>query len=112
MNIMMDPSKTIPGGFHFARWWTTDGLKRGMTWKERWSVRPTNYYFIDFETSLRYPPLTSPPKRYMIPNVGMSGQDKTVPEFTDGSKFYDGFKLDVYQVGNALRRMSLASPSS
>lgn len=108
MNIMMDPSKI--GGFHFARWWTTDGLKRKMTWKERWSVRPTNYYFIDFETSIRYPPLTSFPKRYMIPNVGICGQDKAVPEFTDGSKFYDGFKLDVYQVGNALRRMSLASP--
>ncbi|KAF8178277.1 hypothetical protein BJ912DRAFT_984451 [Pholiota molesta] len=107
LNIMMDPSKIVPGGFHFARWDTTNGLRRKTLWKERWSVRPMNYCFIDFETSFRYPPLSDPSTRHMIVYDGPTGQDKTVPEFNDGSKFYDGFKVDVYQVGNALRRVSV-----
>ncbi|KAF9473320.1 hypothetical protein BDN70DRAFT_997697 [Pholiota conissans] len=102
-NIMMDASKIVPNGFHFVRWWSTDGIKWNVLWKERWSVRPTSYYFIDFETSFLLPRTPD----LMFVNTGPLGQDKSVPEFNNGSTHYDGFKLDIYQVGNALRKASL-----
>ncbi|RDB18694.1 hypothetical protein Hypma_014745 [Hypsizygus marmoreus] len=93
-NLMMDTSKAMPRGFHFARWRSHDGLKYGLHWHDRWSVRPVKYYFIDFGLSHQYPR-----GRKNILDGGIFGQDRTVPEMSITVP-YDPFKADVYQLGN------------
>jgi hypothetical protein len=96
-NLMMDPSKVIPNGFHFGSVWTKDGFKK-IEWRERWSVRPVKYYFVDFGLSHRYPGgLTN------IMDYGRFGQDRSVPEMSTTVP-YDPFKADVYQLGNVFKR--------
>jgi hypothetical protein len=94
---MMDTSKVIPKGFHFAFWRSHDGVvTKRFEWRERWSVRPIQYYFIDFGLSCHYPAgLTN------IRDLGIFGQDKTVPE-RSLTVPYDPFKLDIYQLGNVI----------
>lgn len=97
-NLMMDPSKVIPKGFRFSKPHTRDGLKR-LVWRERWSVRPIKYYFIDFGLSEQYP--------FGLKNIrdyGIFGQDRTVPEMSVTIP-YDPFKADVYQLGNVFKRL-------
>ncbi|KAG6810946.1 hypothetical protein H0H92_009687 [Tricholoma furcatifolium] len=93
MNLMMDPSKVIPRGSHFVIPHTHDGVTMHFEWKDRWSVRPVKYYFIDFELSKYYPddPIETFP--------GLCGQDRTVPELLV-DKPYNPFKLDIFQLGN------------
>ena len=93
---MMDPSRVIPKGFHFVKWESHDGVKFNLTWRDRWSVRPVPHYFIDFGVSSRYPAEWKD-----IIDYGIFGQDKTVPEMSLTVP-YDPFKMDVYQLGNAI----------
>lgn len=93
---MMDTSKVIPKGFHFAEPFTHDGVTWKFEWRDRWSVRPVQYHFIDFGLSYRYPR-----GRTNIKDIGILGQDKTVPELSLTVP-YDPFKLDIYQLGNVI----------
>jgi hypothetical protein len=96
---MMDPSKVIPKGFHFAFWRSHDGVvTKRFEWRERWSVRPVQYYFIDFGLSRRYP---AGPVR----DLGIFGQDRTVPEQSLTIP-YDPFKSDIYQLGNVIIKVA------
>lgn len=99
----MDISKAVPKGYHFAEPHTHDGFTWKFEWRDRWSIRPVQYYFIDFGLSCQYPPgLTD------IKDSGIYGQDKTVPEFAHTAP-YDPFKLDIYQLGNVIVKVSQVS---
>ncbi|RDB18666.1 hypothetical protein Hypma_014747 [Hypsizygus marmoreus] len=93
-NMMMDASKAIPRGFHFASGLSHDGLNFGLHWHDRWLVRPVQYYFIDFGLSHQYPRGLK-----NILDAGIFGQDRTVPEMSTTVP-YDPFMADVYQLGN------------
>ncbi|KAF5379390.1 hypothetical protein D9615_006640 [Tricholomella constricta] len=97
-NLMMDASKIVPRGFHYFHETTHDGLNREFEWLQRWSVRPVQYYFIDFDISHRY--LTSSD----VKEMSRLGQDKSVPEYLRPGP-YDPFKADVYQLGNTLLKL-------
>ncbi|KAF8173078.1 kinase-like domain-containing protein [Pholiota molesta] len=97
-NLAMDISKVIPKGSHFARWETHNGLHWDhFEWKERWSVRPVQYFIIDFGISL---PL---PEKNLV-TFGVWGRDKTVPEMSPTNQ-YDPFKVDIYQLGRVFLDM-------
>ncbi|KAJ7228306.1 hypothetical protein GGX14DRAFT_612096 [Mycena pura] len=94
LNFVMDSTELIPTGFHFSASYLTPDMKRFIKPKRRFAVN-IRYYIIDFETSLIRPGPGS--ARYRV------GQDKTVPEFKSEEP-YDPFKLDIYQVGNMIRK--------
>ncbi|PPQ80958.1 LOW QUALITY PROTEIN: hypothetical protein CVT26_003529 [Gymnopilus dilepis] len=96
-NIMMDHSKMVPKGTHFCLPSSHDGVRNGLTWKSRWSVRPVQYYFIDFGISVRCP---SPDTKVL----GVLAQDKTTPELSNTVP-YSPFPVDIYQIGNVFKRI-------
>ncbi|KDR80043.1 hypothetical protein GALMADRAFT_136599 [Galerina marginata CBS 339.88] len=96
LNLMMDPTKVIPGGFHFARKSFQDDLKNRIVYHDRRSVAPVRYYFIDYETAQRF--------SLGEQCVGIMGQERNVPEMSDTVP-YDPFKLDVYQLGAVILRL-------
>lgn len=98
-NLMMDPSKVIPKGFHFANQDSEDGLEKDIKFRDRWSVRPVRYFFIDFGLSYRYPPGET-----NILDYGRFGQDRSVPKMSVTVP-YDPFKLDIYQLGNTFMEL-------
>ncbi|KAJ6498044.1 hypothetical protein C8R47DRAFT_1112658 [Mycena vitilis] len=93
-NMVMDATRAIPGGYHFSQPWTENGVDFGVYWRARSFVSPVEYYFIDFGLS-DYCPDGPEATR----DVGVFGQDKTVPEFSD-TVSYNPFKVDIYQLGN------------
>ena len=56
------------------------------------------YYFIDFGLSTDYPEGID-----NASDVGIYGQNKTVPELSDTVP-YNPFKVDIYQLGSAFSR--------
>ncbi|KAF8155174.1 hypothetical protein BJ912DRAFT_1013485 [Pholiota molesta] len=75
-------------GSHFALWFSHDGIAfQPFEWKERWSVRPVQYYLIDFGISLQLP-----------------DKDAGTIELSD-TEWYDPFKVDVYQLGRVILEM-------
>jgi serine/threonine protein kinase len=97
-NLMMDFSKVIPNGSHFARWNSHDGTVRDhFDWKERWSVRPVQYYLIDFGIGLHLP-------NKNVVTFGVWGRDTTAPEMSPTNR-YDPFKVDIYQLGRVFLQM-------
>ena len=95
-NLMVDPSKLCPEGFHFGDPRYRDDFRTPSRWLERRSVAPLDYYFIDFELAEYFPP--SLDNRLCI---GFYGQNKNVPEMSLTVP-YDPFKLDVFQLGGAM----------
>jgi hypothetical protein len=71
--------------------------------------RPIKYYLVDFGLSRRYNPGDSEAP-YLEP-PGWGG-DKTVPEFLASSNHCDPFPVDIYCIGNAIRRHFLEARSS
>lgn len=61
-------------------------------------MRPVKYYHIDFGQSKRYDLKDGPPRKY----VGNYGGDPA-PEFRT-QEYCDPFAVDVYRVGNIIRR--------
>jgi hypothetical protein len=97
-NLMMDITNVVPKGSHFASWRTHDGIDlQPFEWKERWSVRPVQYYLIDFGISLQLPNKDAG-------TIGIWGRDRTVPELSK-TEWYDPFKVDVYQLGRVFLEM-------
>ena len=85
----------VPKGSHFCKPKSHDGLKDGLEWKSRWSVRPVQYYFVDFGISVRC--ATKDTKV-----LGLMAQDKSIPELSDSIP-YSPFPVDIYELGNVLR---------
>ncbi|KAJ7652091.1 kinase-like domain-containing protein [Mycena polygramma] len=97
-NFVMDSTELIPSGFHFGAPDFTPDFKHFIKPRHRFAVN-VSYYIIDFNTALINPG----PGQAMYP----VGQDRTVPEY-ESENPYDPFKLDIYQVGNIIRRAILA----
>ncbi|KDR79996.1 hypothetical protein GALMADRAFT_1173938 [Galerina marginata CBS 339.88] len=95
-NLMMDPTKVIPSGFHFVLNHLQDDVKTQVIYNDRRSVAPVKYYFIDYETADRFEPGEK--------CLGMIGQNRTVPEMSPTVP-YDPFKVDVYQLGSVIPRL-------
>ncbi|KDR70091.1 hypothetical protein GALMADRAFT_76876 [Galerina marginata CBS 339.88] len=95
-NIMVDSTKLVPKGHHFVRRDTHNGLDENFQWNTRWSVRPNQYYIIDFGISARC-------KTKNVLALGIWGQDMSVPELSREVP-YDPFMVDVYQLGNVFMR--------
>ncbi|KAF9040815.1 hypothetical protein BJ165DRAFT_324831 [Panaeolus papilionaceus] len=94
-NVMMDAAPLIPSGWHPWKPLTQDGLNKTIQWVDRWPKRPNKYYLIDYDLSCRVE------IKEHAWYSGNWGQDKTVPEMSL-TKYSNGFKVDVYQMGNSL----------
>ena len=64
--------------------------------------RAVKYYFIDFETSVKFPSDDTSPRLV----VGSLGRDRDVPELSDTVP-YDPFKVDIFTVGNIFKTVFL-----
>ena len=97
-NIMFDPSRMYPNGFHpshINRNRDFKGRTKGYTRTDR----PPRYYFIDFGLSRRYP------SRDVIDDP-LRGGDRTAPEHMRGRQC-NPFLTDVYYLGNLVREQFL-----
>ncbi|KAJ7139605.1 kinase-like domain-containing protein [Mycena epipterygia] len=107
LNLVMDSSRLIPGGFHFLSACTSDGVNylypgandsHPGVMKTRSMAAPMQYYYIDFGLSVHFPTFEA---RQLV--TGECGQlRKHVPEISDTIP-YDAFKADVRLVGEMLR---------
>ncbi|KAH9481864.1 hypothetical protein JR316_0006394 [Psilocybe cubensis] len=96
-NIMMDPSKVIPKGTHFVLWQSHTGKPfKKFEWKTRWSVKPVQYYIIDFGISMKCLDKDAQ-------GLGQWGQDKTVPEMLK-NEWCNLLMVDIYQLGNVFKQ--------
>ncbi|KAG6883079.1 hypothetical protein C0993_007961 [Termitomyces sp. T159_Od127] len=91
----MDATELIPGGFHFMKPETSDGVNEWTEWRERRTVKSLRYFFIDFGLSRQYS------SNQGIRDVGILGQDQSYPE-RSATIPYDPFKTDIYQLGNVI----------
>ncbi|PPQ81782.1 hypothetical protein CVT25_013669 [Psilocybe cyanescens] len=97
LNFMMDPIDVIPSGFHYTdNYYQPDGKTR-IEYIDRCSAAPIKYYLIDYETADYFDTGEQ--------CVGFYGQVKNVPG-TSLTIPYDPFKLDVYQLGDVVRRFT------
>ncbi|TRM69604.1 hypothetical protein BD626DRAFT_474686 [Schizophyllum amplum] len=100
LNLMMDASELIPGGFHFvAATMTPDGLTYGLNYLDRADVSPVRYFVIDLGLASHFPSRRLNGSDCLV--TGVYGQDKTVPELS-WEKPYDPFKVDIYQLGRVI----------
>jgi hypothetical protein len=90
---MMDESRVVPKGSHYARDYSHDGVKYNLTWRHRCTVTPVRYYYIDFGLSAWFPDGLENASA-----TGIAGQIKDVPDFLSPAP-YNPFKVDVYQLG-------------
>ncbi len=93
-NIMFDPSRMYPRGYHPVQ------LNRSLSFKgqaKRYTrtARPPRYYFIDFGLSRRY----SSRNAHDEP---LRGGDKSAPEHRQGGRC-NPFHTDIYYLGNLVR---------
>ncbi|KAI5895112.1 uncharacterized protein SCHCODRAFT_02618609 [Schizophyllum commune H4-8] len=94
-NLMMDTTRLIPGGFHFASTSRPpDGSMAGLRYFDRSQVAPMKYFLIDFGLCSQLPSKDS-----LV--TGVYGQDKTVPELSWDVP-YSPFKVDIYQFGRVI----------
>jgi hypothetical protein len=109
--MVVDASRIIPGGFHFVRVDTSDGVERFVKYREgkspssesvmktRTEAGPMNYYYIDFGLSVSY---SSFETRGLV--TGECGRRaKYIPEIS-ATIPYDPFKVDVRSVGEMIRK--------
>jgi len=96
-NLMMDADAMYPEGFHpIIPEYKPD--YSGYAKHTSRTAAKVKYYFIDFGISV-YIPEDLRPK--MV--TGILGRDQDPPELS-GGKPYDPFKLDIFIIGNMLRR--------
>jgi len=96
-NIMMDGDAMYPEGFHPIRIGNTPDRLRTAEYTSR-TVAGVKYYFVDFGIS-SYLPDATPPRLV----IGTFGRDQDPPELSE-TQPYDPFKLDIFIIGNMLKR--------
>lgn len=97
-NVMMDASGLFPKGFHpVLQTSLSDGVTPASVLSRAAATSPIKYYYIDFGISTCF---TSDALRRVI---GTSGLDREPPELSDTVP-YDPFALDVFLIGNLIRR--------
>ena len=97
-NIMMDGSAMFPYGSHPINDVFLPDARTIAHPLSRTSVR-VRYYFIDYGISVYIPPDVHPKLA-----LGVLGRDQEVPELSNEFP-YDPFKVDIFIIGNLLRRM-------
>lgn len=99
---MMDPRPTFPEMFHPGTISRSRDFKSYAKFHTRTS-RPTKYLFIDFGLSQKFKPGQD---RKVTP---IRGGDRIVPEFERHGikKEFDPFPVDVFYLGNLVRRYFL-----
>ncbi|KAI0040972.1 hypothetical protein FA95DRAFT_1683491 [Auriscalpium vulgare] len=98
-NIMMDASAMFPQGFHPIYQSDLPDLSGEAPSYSRLSAG-VKYYFVDYGISSEFP-LDSDPASRLV--VGTLGRDQEPPELSDTVP-YDPFKLDIFVIGNIIRR--------
>ncbi|KAJ7685981.1 hypothetical protein B0H17DRAFT_1137177 [Mycena rosella] len=107
LNIVVDASRMIPGGFHFIHAYTSDGVHHLTCYrgddsqprliKTRTDAGPMKYYYTDFELAVRFPSFEA---RGLV--TGYVGHLRYLAhEFSDTVP-YDAFKVDVRLVGEMM----------
>ncbi|KAI0369571.1 hypothetical protein BV20DRAFT_1020643 [Pilatotrama ljubarskyi] len=96
-NIMMDASELYPRGFHPIADTRLPDVSERAPVLSRSSVA-VKYYFIDFGISTRF---TTDDEPRLV--TGQLALDREAPELSDDVP-YDPFKLDVFFIGNLIRR--------
>ena len=96
-NIMMDGNAMYPNGFHPIKIHCTPDALDLAEHTSR-SVSGAKYYFVDFGLSSYFPDTTS---SKLV--TGTDGRDQDPPELSD-TDAYDPFKLDIFIIGNMLKR--------
>jgi len=97
-NIMFDPSRMYPKGYHPSQ------INRNRDFKGRAkrytrTDRPPRYYLIDFGLSRRYS------SRNVVDDP-LRGGDRTAPEHRHGGRC-NPFRTDIYYIGNLVREQFL-----
>ncbi|KAH8987529.1 kinase-like domain-containing protein [Lactarius hatsudake] len=93
-NVMLEPSKMYPTGFHPVKRNRNRDFKGKATAYTR-TQRPSRYLFIDLGLSRQYP------TRDII-DEPLHGGDRTAPEIKS-RKWSNPFHTDVYYIGNLVR---------
>ncbi|KAF7373512.1 Protein kinase domain-containing protein [Mycena sanguinolenta] len=104
-NMVMDESRVIPRGSHFARPDTHKGVYDQLfTWKNRCAVAPVAYYYIDFGLSKYYPDGKNTAKH--------TGTLRTFPNIPELSLTvpYNPFMVDLCQLGLTIEKLVNAYP--
>ncbi|KAJ7630012.1 kinase-like domain-containing protein [Mycena polygramma] len=99
-NMVMDESRVVPKGSHFARPETHDGFYFHLfSWKDRCTVGPINYYYIDFGLSLYFPEGKD--------TASMCGTLRTFPNIPELSQTvpYNPFMVDIFQLGLTIHKL-------
>ncbi|KAJ7080928.1 hypothetical protein B0H15DRAFT_933066 [Mycena belliarum] len=93
-NIIMDETRVVPKGSHFIADRTHSGHSRLFSWKDRCSVAPVDYYYIDFGLTFYFPA--------GVRNATMLGYygswREPIPELS-ATVPYNPFKVDVCRLG-------------
>lgn len=96
-HLLMDADAMYPEGFHPIKTSYKRDYSGPATYIPR-SVAGVRYYFADFSTSV-HTQKGRPPKFV----TGALGRDQDPPELSETIS-YDPFKLDVFIIGNMLRK--------
>ncbi|CAK5278249.1 unnamed protein product [Mycena citricolor] len=98
-NMLMDESEVVPRGSHFALPETHHAKLAFFYWRDRCSVGPTQYYYIDFGLSLYFPE-----GKESARHLGTLRTFPTIPELSDDVP-YNPFYVDIYQLGLTMQRV-------
>lgn len=97
-NIMFDPSKMYPKGYHPSQINRSKDFK-GRAKRYTRTDRPPRYYLIDFGLSRRY-------SSRNVVDEPLRGGDKSAPEHKRGRRC-NPFPTDIYYLGNLVREQFL-----
>ncbi|KAJ6489170.1 kinase-like domain-containing protein [Mycena vitilis] len=103
-NMIMDESRVIPKGSHFAAARTHTGFYGLFSWNDRCAVGPTSYFYIDFGLSLYYPN-----GKDTALHLGTLRTFRTIPELSQTVP-YNPFKVDIFQLGLTIQNLIDAYP--
>jgi len=107
----MDATNMFPRGFHPIRSQKLPDCTTPAPVTSRFKV-PVKYYFVDYGISSYFHPRAGSQTRLV---VGTDGRDRAVPELSNRVP-YDPFKVDIFTIGNVLRRLfydvCLSTPQS
>ncbi|KAJ7664368.1 kinase-like domain-containing protein, partial [Mycena polygramma] len=103
-NMIMDESRVIPKGSHFATPRTHTGFYGLFSWNNRCTVGPTSYFYIDFGLSLYYPN-----GKDAALHFGTLRTFPTIPELSETVP-YNPFKVDIFQLGLTMQKLIDAYP--
>ncbi|KAI0828174.1 kinase-like protein [Trametes gibbosa] len=95
-NIMMDAKPLYTDGYHPVWLQYSEDISHVVAPLSR-TGRSIRYFYIDFDLSIRFPDDALP---YAVGDVG---RDAEVPELSPDVP-YDAFKVDIFALGNLLRK--------